>query len=442
MRPAPSVLASRCAGGVARRAAARGAILLAAGAALLLAGCRSEASPAAAAPPLPPRAALVRQAIEALHVAQREGDVDQHLRADAVATQLLQRFGPDATALTIRATARAGLHHFADAVASADRAVDLDPADPAPYPVLADALIELGDYERALATVQHLLALRPSHAAYARAAYLRSLYGDQAGGLRLMRLAVAATPSNAPAERAWYLVHLGGDALAAGEDAAAVQAFADALALRPGDPRALQGLAALAAAGGDDRRAIDLYERAAATGLNGDAHAALADLYAADGRSADAARHLAAAERAAEAARRGPGAEPRPLALLWADHDLHREAALRLAEQDAARRDDVYAADALAWTLYRAGRIAEARKAARRALRLGTRDPLLLFHAGLIAAAAGARDDAVDLLTAAAARPAVLGPRRLREAGDALASLDRAAAAGSSCRPGDVAACN
>jgi Tfp pilus assembly protein PilF len=49
----------------------------------------------------------------------------------------------------------------------------------------------------------------------------------------------------------------------------------------------------------------------------------------------------------------------------------------------------VYGFDLLAWALHRTGEPARAGKAMQRALALGTRDPLLHFHAGMIARAAG-----------------------------------------------------
>ena len=48
----------------------------------------------------------------------------------------------------------------------------------------------------------------------------------------------------------------------------------------------------------------------------------------------------------------------------------------------------VRAADALAWALHRLGRDDEAKRSSDEALRLGSRDPLLRYHAGAIAAAA------------------------------------------------------
>src|SRR5205807_3756783 len=50
----------------------------------------------------------------------------------------------------------------------------------------------------------------------------------------------------------------------------------------------------------------------------------------------------------------------------------------------------VYAEDALAWGLFRAGRCEEARSHSARALRLGTRDALLVFHRAMIERCLGA----------------------------------------------------
>jgi tetratricopeptide (TPR) repeat protein len=79
----------------------------------------------------------------------------------------------------------------------------------------------------------------------------------------------------------------------------------------------------------------------------------------------------------------------REVAFFLADHDRDLAEALRLARDDAAHRGDVYGDDVLAWTLYKNGRPAEAKRAATRALRLGTEDATFHYHAGMIARALG-----------------------------------------------------
>src|SRR5262249_49472363 len=84
------------------------------------------------------------------------------------------------------------------------------------------------------------------------------------------------------------------------------------------------------------------------------------------------------------------------MAVFEADHAVDANGtdhALLLAHQAYdARPDNIYAADALAWALYRAGRLDDAVALSDRALRLGTVDPLLHFHAAVIADALG-RDE-------------------------------------------------
>ncbi len=59
------------------------------------------------------------------------------------------------------------------------------------------------------------------------------------------------------------------------------------------------------------------------------------------------------------------------------------------AAADLRVRRDVYGYDLLAWALYRQRRFPEARGAMAAALRMGTRDASLLFHAGMIERALG-----------------------------------------------------
>src|SRR5258705_75025 len=94
-----------------------------------------------------------------------------------------------------------------------------------------------------------------------------------------------------------------------------------------------------------------------------------------------------------------------------------RARALRLARRAWAAAPSVRSADALGWVLTRAGRPVEGLAWARRALRLGSRDPRFLLHAGVAAVRRPAL--ARPWLRAAAASPA-LGPWQRSRAHDAL----------------------
>lgn len=110
------------------------------------------------------------------------------------------------------------------------------------------------------------------------------------------------------------------------------------------------------------------------------------------------------------------------LALFEADHG-DPSVALRLAEQSYETRQTVRTADALAWASHRAGRDRDAIRLSAEALRLGSRDPLLLYHAGMIALATGDEATARRQLTDALAIDPGFSPTSVAEARAALAAL-------------------
>jgi predicted Zn-dependent protease len=86
-----------------------------------------------------------------------------------------------------------------------------------------------------------------------------------------------------------------------------------------------------------------------------------------------------------------------------------------------ARPDNVFAADALAWALHRAGDSAAALPHAEQAIRLGTADPSLRYHAAEVFAAVGDGTRAAEQLQAALAA----GPSFSVRHEDAVAALAR-----------------
>ena len=94
-----------------------------------------------------------------------------------------------------------------------------------------------------------------------------------------------------------------------------------------------------------------------------------------------------------------------------------------IAERAAATRQDISTVDAVAWAAFRAGRLARAVEASRLALRTGTRDRAILYHAAAIAAAAGDRSKARRLVTQALDGHPTFDPVLATEARALLASL-------------------
>jgi hypothetical protein len=109
------------------------------------------------------------------------------------------------------------------------------------------------------------------------------------------------------------------------------------------------------------------------------------------GRAQEARSAFREFETAALAESAGVDNANRELAFYLVDHARAPRKALAIAELEAARRQDVFTLDALAWALSANGRHAEARAAIDRALAVGVRDAAMLHRAGMIAQRAGDR---------------------------------------------------
>src|SRR6059036_309410 len=360
---------------------------------------------------------------------RESGDPGYYGRANAAVERALALDPNDYGALRTAPWVLLGLHDFRGALAAAERARAVEPEDWWNYGTLADACGELGDYARALQAAQRMVDLRPGLPSYARAAFLRALFGDRAGAIELLQLAVATGSARDPEGRAWALVHLGHEDFASGDLAAAGRAYARALDVFPDYYMALGGLGRVRAAEGQLAAAADLYRRAVARVPAPDLVAALGDVHAAAGHAAEAERQYALVEYMGKVAAALGTTYGRQLALFYADHDRRPEEALRLARLEAAGRGDIYTDDTLAWACYKNGRLAEAARAAHRALRLGTEEAMLHYHAGAIAAALGHERIAARHLRRALGLNPRFDLRHAPRARAALAALERPALA-------------
>jgi tetratricopeptide (TPR) repeat protein len=292
-----------------------------------------------------------------------------------------------------------GKHQFAKSLQTSADALAISPSLPAALAVKVDALVELGRYEDAAAAAGELLALRVDLTSLARVSYLRELHGNIDGAVAAMRQA-AASPAIAPENTAYVQTLLGNLLVYAGRPDQAADAYDAALATVPNHAAAIAGLGRLAVGRVDLDEAIRGFEQASAILPLPEYVIALGEAEEARGDSAAAAKSydLARAEtRLFVAAGVDVDLE---LALFEADHGDAAKA-VQLAEAAYATRHTVRTADALAWAYHRAGRPTDAARLSAEALRLGSRDPLLLYHAGLIALDAGDAAIAAERLTAA-----------------------------------------
>ena len=324
-----------------------------------------------------------------LQKVRETGDPTFYMRADGALDRALSLAPDHAAALTERGALRLARHDFRGALSDGLRARRLAPEVIKPYGVVVDASLELGRYAQAERTLQRMIDLKPDLAAYSRVSYFRELHGDLAGATEAMKLAVSAgggTPENS----AYVGTLFGNLQLAYGRPDAAERAYRRALAQFPRHLPARAGLARVRAARGD-------LDAAAAT-LRGVVNrlplpeyvVALGETELAAGRPARAARDLALV-RAEQALLGGNGVNTdSELALFEADHGDPRRGVV-LARRAWASAPSVRSADALGWALTRAGDPQQGLAWGRRALALGSRDPMFRFHAGISARDAGRR---------------------------------------------------
>jgi tetratricopeptide (TPR) repeat protein len=212
-----------------------------------------------------------------------------------------------------------------------------------------------------------------------------------------MRLAAQSASPQDLERVAWCHVQLGDALLNSGMTAEAEREFDRALLIFPDYGAALDAKARARTAAGDLPGAVEIYRREQEAEPSADVSLALGGLYAKLGRADEANRHYAIFE-SLERENAAAENDMHHLVAYWTDHDKNLDEALALAQQERARRKDIYTCDTLAWALYKKGQFVEAKAAADEALRLGTRDPRLLYHAGMIAHALGDRAAAAKYL--------------------------------------------
>jgi tetratricopeptide (TPR) repeat protein len=236
-----------------------------------------------------------------------------------------------------------------------------------------------------------------------------------------MRRAVQA--GGPASENNAYVIVLYGNLLElSGKRIEAAQAYNAALGAYPDFPPALAGQGRLAVGVGDLTTAIARFSKAADIVPLPEYVIALGEAREANHDAAGAADSYALARAETALFKANGVVVDLELALFEADHG-DPSTALTLARQAYADRPTIRAADALAWALLKSGRTAEARRRSTEALRLGTQDPVLLYHAGAIAAAAGDTKSAVRDLRAALKLDRGFSPTGVATARQLLAGL-------------------
>ena len=330
--------------------------------------------------------------------ARETGDFGFNARAEAALNRSfeLNSSADNYDAIRLKAMLLLAYHRFGEALEAARLAQEIQPQDPQNYGAITDALVELGDYPGAFKAAQAMMDIKPGTSSYSRVSYLRELQGDTQGAIESMR--AAAEAAGDPETAAWCRVHLGDLLINSGKAAAADRELDNALYIFPDYYLALAGKARARLAAGDADSAIKFYKQAQERVPLPEFAIALGDLYAQRGLSEEAKRQYDLVEFIEQAGTTESRAYSRNIALFWADHDIKLDEALTIAKREREVRSDIFTSDTLAWCLFKKGQLTEAKTAMDEALRLGTQDARLFYHAGMIEQALGNRRNAIKHL--------------------------------------------
>ncbi len=320
-----------------------------------------------------------------LQKVRETSDFDYLTRASKIVDRILEKDGGSFTALRFENEIDLQRHDFKAVAERAQDMVKYEPSDAGTWGNLGDALMELGEYQRAGDAYLRMFALRPGLSSYNRLAWYRFVNGDPDSAIKLMQDAVASGDPVAQ-NTAWCYAELGDMYFKTGKLNEAAEAYSSALTLFPTLHRALAGFAQIETERGHTSEAIRYYERAQRIVPLAQYAGALEDLYSKAGMTAKAREQrdlIATIETLGKATNEKTN---RNLALLLADHNRDLPLALELMKAELPVRGDVYTWDAYSWVLYKSGQVEEARKASKKALSLHTPEPVFYAHARQIEA--------------------------------------------------------
>lgn len=298
-------------------------------------------------------------------------------------------------ALTLKSLLYLSQHHFADGLELAQKAKDKNPYNAFVWGIMVDGNVEMGNYDSAVANADKMLSIRPDIRSYSRASYLREIYGDYAGAIDAMKMAVeAGRPGDESTE--WSRIQLGHLYENTGDLLNAKMHYTISLENRPGYAYALAGLARIAVADKDYNKAINYYIQADSSVTDFAIKEALADVYRQKGdkANADEMQKQVIAEMTTEAQ---SGNNDQNIG-----HYVDKELAyayLKINDFDNAekhalleynrRPDNIDVNECVAWVYYSKGDYTKAVPYIKTALKTNCKNPTLLCRAGLIYAKAG-----------------------------------------------------
>lgn len=332
-------------------------------------------------------------------------------------------------ALCLKALIQLSQHHFSDGLATAEYVRKNNPYSAFVYGILVDANVELGNYDSALAAAERMMEIRPDLRSYARASYLREIYGDYPGAIEAMQAAVdAGNPGDEATE--WSRVQLGQLYENTGDLKNAFMQYTLAANNRPGYPYPLAGLARIATADKAYEKALSFYLQADSAVSDFTFKEDISDLYRLMGQ-ADRAKKISD-KILDEMEEKAAAAVTDESIGHYSDKEM-AEAYIKNGEYDQAiehalteynrRPGNIDVNETLAWAFYNKGENAKALKYITTALKTNSSNPRLLCRAGLIYLQQGDKTAAKKLLQAGLRNKPNIFPALKEASGKALKQL-------------------
>jgi tetratricopeptide (TPR) repeat protein len=342
--------------------------------------------------------ALIRKARET-------GDVSEYERADATLRKALELHPNYEVAQAYLSVVQYVKHDFQGALDLASQVYAAHPNAIQALATMGDAQLELGRYAEAETTYEQLNQKSPSAPVYTRLARLAWLHGQPTEALNWMQQAVDDSDEMGLSgeNSAWYHFQLGELYFNTGQLEKADTQYAVALKAFDNYYLALAGRGKVRAAQGNYNDAITFYEQAVRIIPQPDLLAALGDLYTLTDDSVKAKQEYDTVEFIGKLQAINQVIYNRQLALFYANHNRNLEKSLVMAQKELENRKDIYAYDTYAWALYKNNRYTEAAEMMKYAMKLGTRDAMLDYHAGMIYRALGEDERSEQMLSQALA---------------------------------------
>jgi tetratricopeptide (TPR) repeat protein len=335
--------------------------------------------------------------------ARETGAVDFYQRAEAAFRKALEinpEYPPASLGL---AGSLFAMHDFEGAIEIAEPFLALPKVAPSALAIIGDAELALGHYEEAEAAYDQLAQTAPGASTNSRLAFFADMQGRTDEAMTLLQEATDAAWQAADYREnlAWYEFQLGEMNFKNGHLAEAEMHYQSSLKVFENYYLGLSGMGKVRAAQGKYDEAIKYYEQVVAIIPQPDFLATLGDLYGIQSKPELAQQQYDTIAFIGKLAEVNEQVYNRQLAIFYADHDIELDKALELTAAELEARQDILGYDAAAWAYYKNGQYETAQGYMTEAMKLGTRDAKLYYHAGMIAQALGNAAEAQSLLSEA-----------------------------------------